>query len=96
MRIEAQTITPNQFNHNFPVEEVLQENLLTQIMGKVEDLLRPYVKMTEEPLPDGTKLKATLQYDVQKRMVAEKDEYGFTMVPKVIISFCEPLNDETK
>ena len=94
MRIEAQTISPNEFRHNFPVEEVLQENLLTQIMEKVEELLRPYVKMTEEPLPDGTKLKATLQYDVEKRMVAEKDEYGFTMVPKVIISFYEPLNDE--
>ena len=92
MYIQAQTITPNQFNHNFPVEEVLQENLLTEIMEKVGDLLRPYVKMTEEPLPDGTKLKATLQYDVQKRMVADKDEYGFTMVPKVVISFYEPLN----
>lgn len=93
MYIQAQTITPNQFNHNFPVEEVLQENLLTEIKEKVGELLRPYVKMTEEPLPDGTKLKATLQYDVQKRMVADKDEYGFTMVPKVVISFYEPLNE---
>ena len=102
MKIQVNYKIPYQFNDNFLVggdvpQEVLDKYLLRELKERVfDDILLKLVKIEEgEPNDDGTiTYNASLQYDIEKRMVADKDEYGFTMVPKVIVSFYEPTEKQ--
>lgn len=88
MRIEAnQILLRNEYPQGYGemVEELTKERLVDEVKRKFWEIMEPYVKVEIKDENMGKVVKVRMDYDVESKMYACKDEYGMMITPKTVI-----------